>query len=203
MLLFLPLILLGYLLGSIPSGLIVGKLMSGVDIREHGSGNLGGTNAFRVLGVKGGIIVTSADILKGAIPAYIGLVWASLVPIGGGEVGAIVGGTAAIIGHAFPLFAGFRGGKSVATAVGVFLVLMPYAIGIAAIVFFTTLFTTRYVSLASILGALGLAIASIALGQSIWMIITSIVVVVFLIYRHRGNIQRILDGTESKAKLWG
>ena len=192
---YLFLILVGYLLGSIPSGLIIGKLMSGIDIREHGSGNLGGTNAFRVLGFKGGLIVTSADIIKGVIPAYIGLIWM-------GEMGAIIAGTASVLGHAFPLFAGFKGGKSVATAVGVFLVLMPYAVGASAIVFFITLFTTRYVSLASMLGAVVLAIASIALGKSVWIIITSILVAVFLIYRHRGNIQRILQGTESKAKLW-
>ena len=192
---FVLLILIGYLLGSIPSGLIIGKLMSGIDIREHGSGNLGGTNAFRVLGFKGGLIVTSADIIKGIIPAFIGLIWM-------GEWGAIIAGIAALLGHAFPLFAGFKGGKSVATAVGVFLVLMPYAIVVSAIVFFTTLFTTRYVSLASMLGAVALAIASIALSKSIWIIITSILVVVFLIYRHRENIQRILNGTESKAKLW-
>ena len=193
---YLLLIIVGYLLGSIPSGLIIGKLMSGIDIREHGSGNLGGTNAFRVLGLKGGLIVTSADIVKGIIPAYIGLVLL-------GEWGAIIAGIASLLGHAFPLFAGFKGGKSVATAVGVFLVLMPYTIVVAAIVFFTTLFTTRYVSLASMLGAVALAIASIALGQSVLMIITSILVVIFLVYRHRENIKRILNGTESKAKLWG
>ena len=189
------LILLGYLTGSIPSGLIAGKLMSGIDIREHGSGNLGGTNAFRVLGFKGGMIVTGADIIKGIIPAYIGLVL-------GGELGAIIAGIAAMLGHAFPLFAGLKGGKSVATAVGVFLVLVPYAIGIAAIVFFTTLFTTRYVSLASILGALGVTVGSIAFGGSTWITITSILVVIFLIYRHRSNIQRLMHGTENKIKLW-
>jgi glycerol-3-phosphate acyltransferase PlsY len=189
------LIVVGYLLGSIPSGLIAGKLISGVDIREHGSGNLGGTNAFRVLGVKGGLIVTSADIIKGIIPAYIGLTWM-------GELGAIIAGSSAIFGHAYPLFAGLRGGKSVATGAGVFLVLMPYAIAIAAIVFFITLFTTQYVSLASILGALALVIASIVLKQSSWKIIVSILVVIFVIYRHRGNIKRLLYGTENKAKLW-
>jgi len=192
---YLLLILIGYLLGSIPSGLIIGKLMSGVDIREHGSGNLGGTNAFRVLGFKGGLIVISADIAKGIIPAFIGLIWM-------GELGAIIAGTASVLGHAFPLFAGFKGGKSVATAVGVFLVLMPWAIGVAAIVFFTTLFTTRYVSLASMLGAITLVITSIVLVKSYWIILASILVVIFLIYRHRGNIKRILRGTENKAKLW-
>ncbi|WP_207640841.1 glycerol-3-phosphate 1-O-acyltransferase PlsY [Desulfitibacter alkalitolerans] len=189
------LIVVGYLLGSIPSGLIVGKLISGVDIREHGSGNLGGTNAFRVLGVKGGLIVTSADIVKGIIPAYIGLIWM-------GELGAIIAGISAIFGHAYPLFASLRGGKSVATGTGVFLVLMPYAIAIAAIVFFITLLTTQYVSLASLLGALTLVIASIALKESAWKIIISILVVIFVTYRHRGNVKRLLYGTESKAKLW-
>ncbi len=174
------LILIGYLIGSIPSGLIAGKLISGVDIREHGSGNMGGTNAFRVLGVKGGIIVTSADIIKGLIPAYLGLIWA-------GELGAIITGAFAIFGHAYPLFAGLRGGKSVATGTGVFLVVMPFAIGISAIVFFSTLLITQYVSLASLLGALTLVISSILLQQSIWKIIVSILVFIFVVYRHRGK----------------
>ena len=189
------LILIGYLIGSIPSGLIAGKLISGIDIREHGSGNMGGTNAFRVLGVKGGIIVTSADIIKGLIPAYLGLVWA-------GEVGAIIAGAFAIFGHAYPLFAGLRGGKSVATGTGVFLVIMPIAIGISAVVFFSILLITQYVSLASLLGALTLVVSSILLQQSIWKIIVSILVFIFVVYRHRGNIERLLYGRESKAKLW-
>lgn len=189
------LILIGYLIGSIPSGLIAGKLISDIDIREHGSGNMGGTNAFRVLGVKGGIIVTVADIIKGLIPAYIGLLWA-------GELGTILAGASAIFGHSYPLFAGLRGGKSVATGTGVFLVLMPLAIGISAIVFFSALLITQYVSLASLLGALTLVISSILLKQGIWNIILSILVFVFVVYRHRGNIERLLYGRESKANLW-
>ena len=127
-------ILIGYFFGSIPSALIAGKLTAGIDIRQHGSGNMGATNAFRVLGVKLGLTVTIADILKGVIPAYIGLRW-------GGEAWAIAGGAAAIIGHSYPIFAGFKGGKGIATGAGVFFVLMPGAIGIAAAVFALTLFT--------------------------------------------------------------
>jgi glycerol-3-phosphate acyltransferase PlsY len=189
------LVIIGYFIGSIPSGLIVGKLTAGIDIRNYGSGNLGGTNAFRVLGTKGGLIVTSADIIKGIIPTLIGLSWA-------GEVGAIIGGASAIFGHAYPIFAGLRGGKSIATGTGVFLILMPHIIGISAIVFAIVLITTNYVSLASLSGALILVIFSIILKQGILKIIACCLVFIFVVYRHRGNIERLLYGRENKVKLW-
>ncbi len=189
------LILIGYLIGSIPSALIVGKLASGVDIREHGSGNLGATNAFRVLGAKLGLTVTIADILKGVIPTLIGLLWV-------GDIGAITAGGFAMLGHSYPVFAGFRGGKSIATGAGMFLVFTPQSIGVAAVVFFTILFITQYVSLASLSGALSLVIASIVFKQDAWIIVVTILVFLFVLYRHRANIERLLYGRENKAKLW-
>ena len=111
-------VILAYLLGSIPSGLIVGKLFYGVDIREHGSGNLGGTNTFRTLGVKAGLIVTTADILKGTLAAALP-VWF------GSDMHPLAAGIIAVIGHMYPVFAGFKGGKAVATSGGVVLFYAP------------------------------------------------------------------------------
>ena len=191
----LLLIVISYLLGSIPFALIAGRLSKGIDIREYGSGNLGATNAFRVLGVKLGIIVISADIIKGAIPAYLGLLW-------GGDVWAVAAGVCAIVGHSYPIFAGLKGGKSIATGAGVFLVLMPSAIIVAIIVFIIVLLSSQYVSLASLLGALSLLVTSIVLQYGLLKIVAVALVFAFVVYRHRANIERLLHGRENKAKLW-
>ncbi|WP_227762002.1 glycerol-3-phosphate 1-O-acyltransferase PlsY [Zhaonella formicivorans] len=183
---------LAYLLGSIPFALIAGKAVSGKDIRNYGSGNLGGTNAFRVLGWKAGLAVIGADILKGALATYIGL-W------GGNEVLGMLAGLAAALGHCYPLFAGFRGGKGVATGAGVFLVLAPKVIILSALVFGITLAVFRYVSLASIAGAITVAVLTWAFQMHIILIIASWCLVAFVIYRHRSNIQRLFKGTENRV----
>ncbi|MBX9973743.1 glycerol-3-phosphate 1-O-acyltransferase PlsY [Cytobacillus firmus] len=188
-------IILAYLLGSIPSGLIVGKVFYGVDIREHGSGNLGGTNTFRTLGVKAGMIVTIADILKGTLAA-------SLPFFFGSDMHHLVAGVFAVIGHMYPLFAGFRGGKAVATSGGVLLAYVPLMFLIILGVFFLSLYITKYVSLSSILAAL----ASIIYALIIWdipLIIVVSILGIFVIYRHRTNIKRIRDKTEPKIKWLG
>ncbi|MBY0156009.1 glycerol-3-phosphate 1-O-acyltransferase PlsY [Cytobacillus firmus] len=188
-------IILAYLLGSIPSGLIVGKLFYGVDIREHGSGNLGGTNTFRTLGVKAGMIVTIADILKGTLAA-------SLPIFFGSDMHHLAAGVFAVIGHMYPLFAGFRGGKAVATSGGVLLAYVPLMFLIILGVFFLSLYITKYVSLSSILAAL----ASIIYALIIWdipLIIVVSILGIFVIYRHRENIKRIRDKTEPKIKWLG
>ncbi|MBU8771819.1 glycerol-3-phosphate 1-O-acyltransferase PlsY [Cytobacillus oceanisediminis] len=188
-------IILAYLLGSIPSGLIVGKLFYGVDIREHGSGNLGGTNTFRTLGVKAGMIVTIADILKGTLAA-------SLPFFFGSDMHHLASGVFAVIGHMYPLFAGFRGGKAVATSGGVLLAYVPLMFLIILGVFFLSLYITKYVSLSSILAAL----ASIIYALIIWdipLIIVVSILGIFVIYRHTENIKRIRDKTEPKIKWLG
>ncbi|MBZ4687421.1 MAG: acyl phosphate:glycerol-3-phosphate acyltransferase [Clostridia bacterium] len=187
-------ILVGYFLGSIPSALIVGKVLAGIDIREHGSGNLGATNTFRILGPKAGTIVITADILKGAIPTYLGL---SL----GGVPLALLAGVAAIFGHSFPLFAGFRGGKGIATGAGVYLIIMPLALLIAVGVFLTVLFTTSYVSLSSMLAAITLLILSFVFKKGLLINLITLAVAAFVIYRHRSNIKRLWNGTENKARI--
>ncbi|WP_100331052.1 glycerol-3-phosphate 1-O-acyltransferase PlsY [Bacillus xiapuensis] len=183
-------IFISYLLGSIPSGLIIGKSFFGIDIREHGSGNLGATNSFRTLGVKAGIAVTAADILKGTA--------ATLLPYWlDSGLNPLIAGMAAVIGHMFPVFAGFRGGKAVATSGGVLLALEPVMFAVLVLAFFITLYLTKYVSLSSIVVAITAVIYSIVLSQVALIIVVSILAF-FVIYRHRANIIRIKNKTEPK-----
>ncbi len=190
-------LIIAYLLGSIPSALIVGKAFDGVDIRNYGSGNLGATNAFRVLGKKEGIIVIAADILKGMLAAYIG------VKTGGLNI-ALFSGVFAIFGHSFPLFAGFKGGKGIATGAGVYFVLMPIPLIIAVLTFLAVLFITRYVSLSSILAAIILLIFGFIFNDIVLINLVTILVCIFVIYRHRSNIVKLIKGTENKTPfgLW-
>ncbi|WP_338452349.1 glycerol-3-phosphate 1-O-acyltransferase PlsY [Niallia oryzisoli] len=188
-------VILAYLIGSIPSGLIIGKKFYGVDIRQHGSGNLGGTNTFRVLGVKAGLMVTIADILKGTLAASLPLY---IQP----DMHYLLAGIFAVIGHTYPIFAGFRGGKAVATSAGVLLWYAPLMFIILIIGFFICLYITKYVSLSSMFGGLVALIYSIFV-QDIPLIIVVAILVSFVVYRHRANIKRIMDKTEPKVKWLG
>lgn len=193
MALYIVIIVLAYLLGSIPSGLIVGKVFHGIDIREHGSGNLGGTNAFRTLGVKAGIVVTLADILKGtlatALPSPL------LLP----DFHPLIAGVIAVIGHMFPIFASFKGGKAVATSGGVVLFYAPVMFAIVVGFFLLSLFTTKYVSLSSMIAAVVALIYALIYGD-LPLIIVITILATFVIYRHRANLKRIKNGTEPKVK---
>lgn len=185
-------ILLAYLLGSIPSGLIIGKCFFGIDIREHGSGNLGATNSFRTLGVKAGIVVTLADILKGTA--------ATLLPLWlGSDLHPLIAGVTAVIGHMFPVFAGFRGGKAVATSGGVLLGVEPVMFLVILLSFFVSLYLTKYVSLSSIIVAV-VALTYAIILQNPPLIIVVGILAFFVIYRHRANISRIKNKTEPKIK---
>ncbi|WNS77386.1 glycerol-3-phosphate 1-O-acyltransferase PlsY [Bacillus sp. DTU_2020_1000418_1_SI_GHA_SEK_038] len=185
-------IVLAYLLGSIPSGLIIGKIFYGVDIRQHGSGNLGGTNTFRTLGFKAGMAVTIADILKGTL--------AVLLPLFlGGEIHQLFAGIFAVIGHMYPIFAGFKGGKAVATSGGILLGYAPPMFIIMVLVFFICLYITKYVSLASMLAALVAVIYSVIIWDPPLIIVVSLLAL-FVIYRHRANIKRIINKSEPKIK---
>ncbi|MDQ6598278.1 glycerol-3-phosphate 1-O-acyltransferase PlsY [Bacillus salipaludis] len=184
--------ILAYLLGSIPSGLIIGKVFYKTDIREHGSGNLGGTNTFRTLGVKAGLAVTLADILKGTLAAY-------LPHIFGLDLNVLIFGIFAIIGHTYPIFAGFRGGKAVATSAGVLLCYAPLLFLTVLVVFFISLYITKYVSLSSMIAGVCAVIYAIFL-KDIPLIIVVIFMATFVIYRHRANIKRIINKTEPKVK---
>ncbi|KHE72686.1 glycerol-3-phosphate 1-O-acyltransferase PlsY [Halobacillus sp. BBL2006] len=182
--------LLAYLLGSIPSGLIVGKVGYGVDIRDHGSGNLGGTNTFRVLGIKAGLLVTTADILKGTLAA-------ALPFFLGADVITLVVGIFAVIGHMYPLFAGFKGGKAVATSGGVILGVNPIIFFILLLSFFIILYISKYVSLSSMItGLVGIVATVIVKDYGLTIVVS--VFTIFVIYRHRSNIKRIMNKTEPK-----
>ncbi len=184
--------LIAYVIGSIPFGLIVGKLGYKIDIREHGSGNLGGTNTFRVLGVKAGLIVTIGDILKGT--------FASLLPwLMGLDINILIIGIFAVIGHMYPIFAKFKGGKAVATSGGVILAVEPILFVIMLATFFLMLYLTKYVSLSSMVTGIITVISAIIL-QNIGLVIVTSILTLFVIYRHRTNIKRIKDKTEPKIK---
>lgn len=188
----LVLILVGYLLGSIPAGLWIGKYIHNIDIRQYGSGNTGSTNAFRVLGKKSGSVVLIFDILKGTIPTLLAIY---LVP----EYSPLLVGVAAIIGHTFSIFVNFKGGKAVATTAGVLLAVYPMLFAIGVVLFLTCLYVTRMVSLTSMLVAFVLTVLSYVL-YSDWIItLILLALTLFIVYRHRSNIERIKNGTENKV----
>lgn len=186
------LLLASYLLGSIPSGYIAGRLTRGIDLRQHGSGNLGATNTFRVLGPRIAALVMVADMAKGYIPT------AFFVGIDDSQSWAwsLAYGAAAILGHVFPVYMKFRGGKGVATATGVFLALSPVAVAIGLAAWLIVLRVSRMVSLASIIAAVVLAVALIVTESRPEVMTLGIFVAVFVIFAHRSNMRRILRGEE-------
>ncbi|OFF39273.1 acyl-phosphate glycerol 3-phosphate acyltransferase [Listeria monocytogenes] len=187
--------LLAYVIGSIPSGLWIGKIFHKKDIRDFGSGNLGATNSFRVLGIKAGSIVTVMDILKGTVATLLPFFFQLNVD----HHFWLLTGAFAIIGHSFPLFAGFRGGKAVATSAGVILAYAPLLFVAALVVFLVTLKLSKYVSLSSMIGALAALILSLFMGDWILIILVACIAL-FVIWRHRANITRIRNGEEPKIK---
>ena len=192
-------VILSYLAGSIPSAYIAGRLR-GVDLRKHGSGNLGATNVVRVLGPKIGGVVFVADLLKGFLPVYFlpGYTASSMLP---SEVLALVYGAAAILGHVKPIFLlGRGGGKGVATASGVFLALAFVPMLIAEIAWITVFYFTRYVSLASLVGAAILPVAIIVWSRDPRspVFIASLIIAAFVFWTHRANIGRLRRGEEHR-----
>lgn len=187
-----------YLVGSIPTAVWYGKIFHGVDVRQHGSGNAGATNSLRTLGKKAGFIVLIVDFFKG----FLAVKAASLFSTETDSILPLIMGLAVIAGHIFPIFAQFRGGKGVATAMGVLVATFPWAALGCMVVFMIIVFATKYVSLSSILGALAFPIQltfnlwnnnadKYAIGFA-WLIF------IILAVMHRQNIQRLLKGTESK-----
>ncbi|QPA33126.1 glycerol-3-phosphate 1-O-acyltransferase PlsY [Anoxybacillus caldiproteolyticus] len=186
-------LMLAYLLGSIPFALVVGKVGYGIDIREHGSGNLGGTNTFRVLGVKAGLLVTSGDILKGTLAASLPVLFSV-------HVHPLLAGLFAVLGHTYPIFAGFRGGKAVATSAGVLLFYSPFLFITLLAVFFLVLYISKYVSLSSMLAGVYAVIYTIFFTDDIPLMVVVSLLAAFIFYRHRANIKRIINKTEPKVK---
>ena len=208
---------LSYLLGSIPTGVIISKRFFGMDIREKGSGNMGSTNTFRVLGWKWGIVVQVVDILKGFIAVSViatylgnGITFPNATGFEDLTLLKILGGVMAIAGHIWPLFAGFKGGKGINTAAGMMIGLVPVDVAVALALFIIAVISSGYVSLGSIVAAFtipgSLLVRYNILGADIpgykILIYFSLAMLVVVIYTHRTNIKRLLKGTENKfAKL--
>lgn len=192
------LILLGYLYGSIPFALVIGKVFYNTDVRESGSGNLGGTNAGRVLGKKASISVIVLDALKAVIIFYLSS-YLSLKFNLNPDI-KYIAGLACIFGHCYPIFAEFRGGKAVSTSLGYFLCIEPLYAVVAIVVFLLVLKISKYVSLSSISTALIVLCITPFLAVSITAKLCMLIAVILLVYRHKDNIKRIKNHTESKIQ---
>lgn len=184
---------IGYILGSIPFGLLVGKIY-GVDIRKHGSGNIGFTNVLRVIGLFPALFVLIFDALKGYLAVYYGFQV-------GGEVLAIVGAIASIFGHMFSMFLKFKGGKGVATGFGIIIFLSPKVTLVAVLIWLAIVFSLRYVSLASIVAAISVVIGMIIMKTPGPYIIFAVVGCVTIIIKHLDNIKRLLNKCENKISF--
>jgi len=197
------LLLAAYLLGSIPSAVWIGKFFYKIDVREYGSGNAGATNTFRVLGKKAGIPVLLIDTLKGF--TAVSLAYYSKYTIGSNQFInlQLVLGIASLVGHIFPIFASFRGGKGIATLLGIILAVHLYAALIAIGIFIVVLLTTSYVSLGSMIAALAFPVIVILGFQTRVpsLIIFSILIAIMVLITHQKNIERLLRREESKAKI--
>lgn len=210
-------LLISYLLGSIPSSLWVGQIFHHTDIRKYGSGNLGTTNAFRILGWKSGISVLVLDFMKGFVSSK----WVAMYAfqIGNGPIAPpgweadaflmITCGLMAVVGHMFPIFANFKGGKGAATACGMLFGIEPISIGISSGIFILIMLTTRYVSLASMTASFLYPINLLVMRYGFEyfvdgsIIIFAIIIATGIIYKHKSNIRRLLNGTENRVNLFG
>lgn len=197
--------LIAYILGSIPTAVWLGKVKYSIDIREHGSKNAGATNTFRILGKKPGIVVLAIDILKGALATSLPVIFLQgkiehdeLIQV------QILSAIFVVTGHVFPLFAQFRGGKGVATSLGVIIGIQPIAAGICLGIFLIIFILSHYVSLGAIIAAIifPIVIRFILKEDSLWLVGFSILLSCLVIFAHRKNIARLLRGEESKMNLF-
>lgn len=196
---FICVIILGYLIGSIPFGVIVGRLTRGIDIRDYGSGSMGMTNVIRTVGAKAGALVFLADLAKGA--AAVALAWL-IFPSDMVAWGHVAGGAVAVIGHSWPVYVGFRGGRGVTTGFGALLV-MSWPVGLISFaIFLAVVGLARYMSLGSMLAALAMLVVMIPFVvfdlEPFAYLVYGLIVAPLIIFRHRGNIQRLLAGTEPR-----
>ncbi|NTV20679.1 MAG: glycerol-3-phosphate acyltransferase [Chlorobium limicola] len=229
MLTLLAILAVSYLIGSIPTGIMAGKMLKGIDIRKYGSGNAGGTNAFRVLGWKTGLTVTLIDIIKGVVAAVSVVAFFRHHPIDVfpdiNEVALrLLAGMSAVVGHVFTVFAGFKGGKGVSTAAGMLIGIAPVSMLMVIGIFLLTIYLSRYVSVASMLAAVAFPLI-IAIRKYIFelgsgldyyiklfgeqlsfhdsldyhLMIFGLIVALGILYTHRANIRRLLSGTENRV----
>ncbi|MCX7876607.1 MAG: glycerol-3-phosphate 1-O-acyltransferase PlsY [Melioribacteraceae bacterium] len=209
-------LLLSYLVGSVPTSIIISKLVKGIDIREFGSGNAGGTNVFRVLGWKWGITTILLDALKGAIAVIVvarmyldNIPFNNITPFDDFTLIQILCGVAAVVGHVFTVFAGFKGGKGIATGLGVLIMIVTVDMALALGIFFIVVGISRYISLGSLAAAVSVPLIMI-IRENIFNVDIKgyhtilpfvIVLALFVIYTHRSNISRILSGKERKISF--
>jgi glycerol-3-phosphate acyltransferase PlsY len=200
----LLLIIIAYLIGSIPTAVCVSKIFFGVDIRDYGSGNAGATNTYRVLGVKWGTFVMVVDMLKGVLATFLYLLLPTYINDDYQHINLMVGlGLAAVLGHIFPIWAGFKGGKGVATVFGMVLAIQPIVALYVVIVFILVLYLTRFVSLSSILASIAFPILILVIfnePEHLYRVF-AIAVALLVILTHQKNINRLLQGNESKARI--
>jgi glycerol-3-phosphate acyltransferase PlsY len=190
----LPWFIAAYLVGAFPTSYVAGKLFKGIDLREHGSKNLGATNVYRVLGWKFAVPVAIVDILKGTLPVV-----AFAPRVSDSALVAMLVGAMAVVGHVFSVFVGGKGGKGVATSAGVMLGLAPAAVGICMLIWLVLVRTTGYVSLGSMLGAVALPIGIQVLHPGRReLVLPSVVLAALIVFLHRANIRRLLNGTENR-----
>ncbi|MGE5402581.1 MAG: glycerol-3-phosphate 1-O-acyltransferase PlsY [Ignavibacteriales bacterium] len=217
MYLLITIILLSYLIGSIPTSIIVGKLVKGIDIRDFGSGNAGGTNVYRVLGWKYGILVILLDALKGALAVilvarlhYGNIPFENATPFDDFTLIQIIAGISAVIGHIWTIFAGFRGGKGIATALGMLMTIITVDMLVAIGVFIIVVSISKYISLGSILGALSVPLI-LVIRENVFhadiqgynvVLPFSIVICFLILYTHRANLSRIFNGKENRINLF-
>lgn len=185
-------IALGYVAGSIPFAYLLTR-RRGIDLRRVGSGNVGAANALRATGVGTAVLAMCLDGLKGAVAVVIAQ------RLAGGVGTAVAAGLASVIGHIYPVWLGFRGGKGVATAAGVFAVLAPMALAAAGVVFVLAVSITRYISVGSLLGTAALAAATAISGAHLSVLIGALATAVLIVQRHRGNLARLRAGTERRV----
>jgi glycerol-3-phosphate acyltransferase PlsY len=188
----LILVILAYLLGTVSFGLILARLKGGVDLRGQGSGSIGATNVARTMGKRAGMIALVGDCAKGLLAVLLAQAWGSSV----WTVAAVA--LAAVLGHLFPWYAGFRGGKGVATALGVFMPTLPLPLLGALLVFIAVVLVWRYVSAGSILAALLLPILAAMLANPLPLTLAAAVIAVLILAKHQSNLQRLFRGQESK-----
>jgi len=194
--------ILAYLLGSIPTSIWISRSFFNIDIRDYGSGNAGATNTFRVLGIKAGIVVFVVDILKGFLAVNLIYLTDFYIPDSGDYINIqLLLGIAAMLGHIFPIYAGFRGGKGVATLFGVICAISFYPTLIMAGIFVLTLVITRYVSLSSMISGFSFPVLIIVIFKETTpsLVIFSLIMAVLMLFTHQKNIERLLNKEEKKA----
>ena len=193
--------LFGYLLGSVPTGIVLTRLFSRVDPRKTGSKNIGATNIYRTAGKTLGILTLVGDLLKGAIPVWMATMWSQHDLWGIPDLWIGIVGLSPFVGHIFPIFLGFKGGKGVATALGIYLVVSPIAVAVEFFLFAFIVLRWRIIALGSIVCAttIPILIAYFRSDSRVYFVL-SVIVAALILYRHQANIARLLQGTENKWK---